>query len=188
MNESALNKMRWGFILIMIDFRIQGFDILPDVAGYLLFASAFRDLASGSTHFSVAEKYNIPMIVLAMFSIYQAPVQNSGVQLGSLGIVGIIISIAAFVLDLLVVYNLFMGIKDIAEKREQYDLVNESDEYWNKYKMLQIGVLLAFILILIPPLAVVYLIVLFVISIMLTISISDFLKKCGESLIKPNNF
>jgi hypothetical protein len=184
MNESGLNKLYWGFIFIMLSFRIQGLDILPDIVGYLFFASGFAELASSSTYFNIAAKYNIPLIILSVFSIYQTPVQGGGINLGSLGIFSIPIGIVSFVLNLLVVYNLFMGIKDMAEKREEFDLVKDANEKWNQYKMLQIAVLFSYILIFIPPLAAVYIIVLFIISIILTIVILGFLKRCSESLGK----
>lgn len=98
MNESGFTKLYWGFIFIMLSFTIQGFDILPDIVGYLLFASAFSNVTSSSTYFTKASKYNMPMIILSIFSIYQKPVQGGGIQLGSLGIFGIIIFILSFVL------------------------------------------------------------------------------------------
>lgn len=184
MKESGINKLYWGFIFIMLSFRIQGFDILPDIIGYLFFASGFIELTSSSTYFSIAAKYNIPMIILSIFSIYQTPVQGGGINLGPLGIFSIPIGLASFGLNLLVVYNLFMGIKDMAEKQEQFDLAKESNERWNQYKMLQIAVLFSYILIFLPPLAIVYIVVLFVIAIILAIVIIGFLKRCSENLNK----
>ena len=182
MNQSSFNKLYWGFIFIMFSFRIQGFDILPDIVGYLLFASAFSQLTSSSNLFSIAAKYNIPMIILSVFSIYQRPVQGGGVHLGMFGILSIPIAIAAFILNLLVAYNLFMGIKDMAEKRQEFDLVNESNEKWNQFKMLQIASLFSFIFILIPLLGVLYIIVIFIAAIIITIGILGFLKRCSEKL------
>ena len=182
MNEAGFVKLFWGFIFIMLGFRIQGVDILPNIVGYLLFASAFKDLAVNSTYFSSASKYNIPMIILSIFSIYQSPVQGQGLQLGSLGLFIIPIAIASFVLNLLVIYNLFMGIKDMAKKREQSDLVDDSDSSWNQYKNLQIASLFSFILILIPVIGVLYIIGLFIASIIITVGILGFLKRCSKTL------
>lgn len=182
MVESGLNKLYWGFIFVMLGLRVQGFDILPDIVGFLFFASGFSELSSRSSYFSLAAKYNVPMIILSLFSIYQAPAQGGEIQLGPLGIWGIPLAIASVLLNLLVVYNLFMGIKDMAKTAEQPDLVIESDEKWNKYKLLQIAALFSFILIFIPPLAIVYIIVLFIVSIIFVISILSFLKRCSESL------
>lgn len=44
MNESGFNKLYWGFFFIMFNFRIQGFDIFPDIVGYLFLASGFTTL------------------------------------------------------------------------------------------------------------------------------------------------
>ena len=182
MNESGFNKLYWGFLFIMLSFRIQGFDIFPNIVGYLFFASGFRQLISSNEYFRIAAKYNFPMIILSILTIYQAPAQNGGINLGLLGIFSIPIAIASFVLNLLVVYNLFMGIKDMAKKREQSNLVIESDEKWNQYKLLQIASVCSFIFIFIPLLGVLYIIAILVISIILTISILGFIKRCSESL------
>lgn len=184
MIESGFNKFYWGFIFIMIGFRIQGFDILPDIVGFLFFASGFSTLSSSSAYFRLAAKYNIPMIILSVFSIYNPPAPNpgGGIQLGTLGIFSIPLTIASLIFNLLVVYNLFMGIKDMAKIGEQSDLVVESDEKWNEYKILQIAVLFVFILVFIPPLAFAYIFVLLIISVNFTIRVLGFLKRCRDSL------
>lgn len=182
MYRSGLNKLFWGFVFILINIKFQGFDIFPDIVGYLFFASGFTELSSNSKHFSIASKYNIPMIILSIFSIYQQPVQGGGIHLGYLGIFSIPIAIAALIINLLVVYNLFMGIKDIAKERGQFDLVDDADKIWNQFIMLQIALLFSFVIIFVPPLAVVYIIVLFIISSIITIIILMFLSRCRNSL------
>lgn len=182
MNESGFNKLYWGFLFTMLSFRIQGFDILPDVVGYLFFASGFSSLISSSNYFSIAAKYNIPMVILSLFSFYQAPVQGGGIHLGPLGILSIPFAITCFVLNLLIVYNLFMGIKDMAEKQEQSDIMIESDEKWNQFKLLQIAAIFSFILIFIPLLGIVYIIVILIVTIIITLGILGFLKRCNERL------
>jgi len=184
MNESGFNKLYWGFLFVMLSFRIQGFDIFPNIGGYLFFAPGLRQLISSSEYFNIAAKYNFPMIILSIFAIYQVPAQSGGFNLGLLGIFSIPIAIASFVLNLLVVYNLFMGIKDMAKKREQSDFVIESEEKWNQYMLLQIASVCSFIVIFIPIIGVLYIIAILVISIVLTISILGFIKRCNESLSK----
>lgn len=182
MVEKGLKNLFWGFIFIMLSFRIQGFDILPDIVGFLFFASGFSILSSNSDYFRMAAKYNIPTAILSVFSIYQAPAQGEGINFGVLGIFSIPVVIISVALNLLVVYYLFMGIKDMAMTKEQSDLATESNAKWNEYKFLQIAALLSFIIIFIPPLAIAYVFVLFVVSISLTIRITGFLKRCSESL------
>lgn len=178
MIETSFKKLYWGFIFIMLGVKIQGFDILPDIVGYILFAYAFKDLGSKSNFFTSASKYNIPMIILSIFSIYQRPNTEPGIHFGTLGIWGISISIASFILNLLVMYNLFMGIKDIADKHSQYELGYESSKKWNQYLMYEFAIIAGFILIFIPLLGIFYTIALLIGSIFFLLSILSFLKRC----------
>ena len=104
------------------------------------------------------------------------------------GILSILIAIVALVLKLLVVYNLFMFIKDMARELNQLDLVIESNVRWNQFMMLQIATLFSLILILIPTIAVVYGIVLLIISIIITIVVLGYLKRCDENLSSSLRF
>ncbi|WP_238881721.1 hypothetical protein [Clostridium sp. YIM B02551] len=182
MVEKGLSKLYLGFIFIMLSFRIQGFDIFPDVVGYVLFAFAFRDLNSRSEFFSLASKYNIALIVLSIFSIYQRPTQAEGIHFGSLGILGAVIGIVVVVLNLLVVYNIFMGIHDVAYTQEQYELAEASQKKWKLYLTLQIAVWMVLILIFIPILALIYTFAIFAATIIITISIINFINKCSREL------
>jgi len=119
---------------------------------------------------------------------YQKPIQVDGIYLGVVGILSILIAIVALVLKLLVVYNLFMFIKDMARELNQLDLVIESNVRWNQFMMLQIATLFSLILILIPTIAVVYGIVLLIISIIITIVVLGYLKRCDENLSSSLRF
>lgn len=182
MNESGFSKLYWGFLFIMLDFKIQGVDILPDIVGYIFFAVGLSLLAENSMYFKKAANFNIPMLILSIFSIYEKPAQNGGIQLGLLGLFGIPITIAILILSLVVVYYLFMGIKDIAQLHGQLDIYEEADKRWKQFLLLQLAIFPAFILIFIPPLAIVYLIAMFIFSIVLTVFILQLMKKCGAYL------
>lgn len=182
MNQDGFNKLYWGFLFVMVDFRIQGFDILPDIVGYILFAIGFSILTASSIHFKTASSFNIPMIILSLFSIYEKPVQGGGIQFGPFGLLGIPIAIASFAFNLLVVYHIFMGIKEMAEKQDQLDIYEEADQRWQQYIILQVAAISAFVLFFIPVLSLAYILVIFVFSIFLTIVIMKFMRRCGESL------
>lgn len=184
MTENGFRKLYWGFLFVMIDFRIMGFDILPDTIGYILFALGFSILASNSIHFIKARNFNVVMIVLSLFSIYEKPIQagESWIHFGSLGFIGVFIGLIAIILELMVIYNLFMGIKDMCEEGGEIGLCTEANNRWNQYLQLQIAAIFAFVLIFMPPLAIIYIIVLLIVTILLTAKIMGFMKKCGERL------
>jgi len=54
----GFGKIFWGF-LFFFDFRIQGFDILPDIIGYWLIYIGLKELVSMSSHFAAAQKYAV---------------------------------------------------------------------------------------------------------------------------------
>lgn len=177
MYTDAFKKFYWGFFFTLLDFKIQGFDILPDIVGYILFYLGFKILLDASQHFTHAKNYDIVMIILSIFTIYEKPVQNQGININPFGLV---IGIISLIFSLFTVYHLFMGIKEMAEERDFDFIADDADRRWNQYLLLQLGVLLAFFLIMVPGLAFLYIILLFIASLVLAFVIIDFMKKCGE--------
>lgn len=182
MIDSALRKLYFGFIFVMLSFRIQGFDLLPSIIGYILFAFAFRSLEKQSDYFSLAFKYNIPLIIVSIFSIYQNPSQATNLNFSPLSILVILISLISITLSLLVVYNLFMGIRDMAAQRDNDNLANESVDKWKQYMYLQVAFILAFILAFVPFLSIVFIFGIFVFTFIVLFRILGFIKRCEANL------
>jgi hypothetical protein len=182
MFEGAFNKFYWGFFFVIVDFRFQGVDILPDIIGYFFFAGGLAALASANSYFEKAKSLNMFMIVLSIFEIYEKPAQGSGINFGVLGPIGFLIGIAATILNLYVIYNLLMGIRGLAREQGKMLIGEEAERRWTQYLMLQLSSLFIIILVIIPPLAVIALIALFIFLIILTVKILGFMKRCGISL------
>jgi hypothetical protein len=176
----AFRNFYWGFLFVLIDFRFNGFDILPDIIGYAFFAAAFHVLADRNFHFSKARSYNIIMLILSVFSIYERPAQNTeglNIQVDPLGF---LIGIASLIFSLLVLYHLFMGIKHMADEVEESSISAEAEQRWKQLLYLQIAGFGTILLIFVPPVAIVTLIILLVISIALTVNCMKFMTRCGE--------
>jgi hypothetical protein len=186
MYSDGFRKLFWGFLFILIDFRIQGVDILPDLVGFIFFAAGFSILASGSHYFGKAQQFNIPMAVLSIFQIYERPVHDGGIQPVSITPFGILIGLAAIVLTLLVVYNLFMGIKEMAEQNGRMDLSDEAGHRWNQFLLLHVALLIALFLMFIPPLAFIAFMAMLIAFIVWTIVILGFLRRCEASFQDPD--
>lgn len=180
MITDGFNKFYWGFLFILFSFRIQGFDILPDVIGYILFAIGFHRLAEQSEYFVKIKTMNSIMILLSLFSIYERPAQDGGIHINPLGIV---VGLASAVLLIVIVYHLMMGIKDMALERERPDIEQEASQKWTYFLVFQIATLCTFIMIFIPPLFVVAVVGLFIASIVLIVVLMRFMRLCGEQLV-----
>ncbi|GAE05899.1 hypothetical protein [Paenibacillus sp. JCM 10914] len=123
MIQEGCNKFFWGFLFILFNFRIQGVDILPDIIGYILFAMGFQALAGYSEHFAKGKIFNLVLVFLSVFTIYQQPNQGEETQINP---IGIIMGVVTLVLLLVVVYRLLMGIKDMASSRNRSDIMKEA--------------------------------------------------------------
>lgn len=180
MIEKAFRNFYWGLLFVMVDFRLNGLDILPDIVGYVLFAIGLNALADRNFHFSKAKLYNIVMIILSVFSIYEEQQQNTGGINILFNPFGLVIGIASLVFMLLVFYHLFMGIKELADEAGESSIAEEAQQRWKQFVYFQIAVYAAILLIFIPFLAIVYIIGMLIVSIMLTLQFMRFMTRCGE--------
>lgn len=179
MVREGFNKFFWGFLFIMFDFRIQGFDILPDAVGFILFVLGFQALAEYSEYFVKAKIFNWIMLVLSLFQIYEQPVQCGDIHINPLSIV---VGLVSFVLILVIVHHLFKGIRDLAVKRQRFDIEHDAARRWAYFLVFQIASVLLIIMIVVPLLFFLMVIVLFVAAIALMVILMSFMKKCGEQL------
>ena len=69
--QVGFNKISWGFLFIFFDFRIQGFDIIPDIIGYWLIYLGLKEIVSMSSHFIEAKKYSVILGILSILDIYE---------------------------------------------------------------------------------------------------------------------
>lgn len=188
MNRSSFNMISFGFLFLMIDFRIQNFDILPDIIGYILFAVGFHALTPYSEYFRKASHVNIPLLVGSILDIYKfpasSPSQAGGVSFdfGAFGFLAIPIIIAICVLSILVVYFMFQGIIEMALTKGLGSLADEAGRRWKEYLYLQIAILFSFIVIFLPVIGIAYIIALAIILLIIIFAIMRFMRVCGENL------
>lgn len=179
MRQQGFSNFFWGFLFIMFDFRLQGIDIMPDIIGFILFALGFQSLAAHSHHFAKGGTMNWIVLILSIFAIYERPNQGGGVSIHP---IGFIVGLASLALLLLVVYHLLMGIKEMATRQHQMDIVSEADKKWSYFWIFQLAGLLMYILIFIPPLFVLAAIAMFVVMMIVMVMLMQLMRRCGEQL------
>jgi hypothetical protein len=184
MVEKALNKFCWGFFFILLGFRIQGFDIFPDIVGYILFAMGFNALGTYSEHFEKAKVFNYIMIFLSIFSIYERPQQQGTavIQANIPDWVTILVGIAGTVITLIVVFHIFAGIIEMATKQRKPEIVEQADKKWTQFIVIQVAILGLFVFMIVPAFAMIYMLCLVVVVIAYTLTLMAFMKKCGMEL------
>lgn len=178
----AFNKFYWAFLLIMFDFRLMGFDILPDIIGYIFIVQGVSMLIEHNDFFMKAKTMGFFMILLSIISIYSPNNQGDGFTPSLYGNISIIVGIAALIIDLILMYNLFMGIKDLAMQYNETEISNESDNKWKQYRFLVIAGLFSYLLVFFPPILLIYLVVMLIAMIVIMVRIMKFMKRSGEVL------
>ncbi len=173
----GFSNIFWGF-LFFFDFRIQGFDILPDIIGYGLIYLGLKEIASMSSHFTEAKKYSVILCILSVFDLYQVqiPLQQFNVDplTGLVMLIGIIIAI----FDLLMVFNLCHGIAELAEGRGIIDLKAIALNRWRYYLYLRVATAVVVpIALIIPQLVMLFFIPLLVISIIVFVLMMGLMKQ-----------
>lgn len=172
------NKLLWGFTFLF-DIRIQGFDILPDIIGYILFYQGLSILEDKNDFFNKGKRFALPMIVISIFDIYQRNVPMSELQSSSSVVIGIIFGLIIAIINLLMVYNICYGIKLEAKKINNFDLESQANNIWNLYLISSILVSTSFILL---GLLQLFFIIVFVVSIISYILMLRLMNTASNSL------
>jgi len=129
----------------MFDFRINGFDILPDFIGYLLIFLGLSALVNLNEKFNKAKTLALPLIIISVLDIYQSPVPlNSGLMEPKTMIISLI-GIISILLNMLMIYNICIGIEEKAKDSGNFVLGTLARSRWNLYLILQIIFLVVFV-------------------------------------------
>ncbi len=139
-------KLFWGFVFLF-DFRINGFDVLPDFIGYILFYQGLAMLEDRNEYFNKAKSFALPMILISIFDIFQVTVPINQIGSSTFGLFSIVIGIIVSVINLLMVYNICLGIATEARVIGNLDLESKAISRWKLYFFTNVIILLSILLV-----------------------------------------
>jgi len=154
---NAFNRLFWGSLLVLVDIRLNGFDIVVDLPGYVLILMGCTALAATSRRFRAAAFATIPLLLLSVTELLsshqEVPVAaNMAMPLGALNTdptTAIVFLLVIVALDLILVYNICIGIAEQVESDPTIDprLAKDARTRWILYaSMAGIGTLMMTIL------------------------------------------
>lgn len=168
----------WG-ILFLFSFRIQGFDILPDIIGYILIFNGLKALLDKSDHFVTARKFCLPLIILSIFDIYQKPNHTSGIHFNPiLSLIGLV----SIILLLFLFYYICQGMKEWARENSNHELAEKTENRWKHFLIMHIISFASILLIFIPPLAIAFVLVALIYSIVVLVMMMQLMKEAEVAL------
>lgn len=195
----------WGMLFTVINFRIQGFDIVPDFIGYIMVAIGLSRIEQYEETFSVAKKIAYIMTVLSLINIYQAPAQSTVNEFGmmenttnsvnfSAGIFGAIPWLATVFLligtaaSLAFFYYMCIGMKSLLSKVGDMELAEKCDARWKLILASEIGLIVSMLLvILILPLGFALALIFGVLSLIALILFLILMYKAYDSIHNKTN-
>lgn len=174
MGGSGFRRLFWGFIFTMIDFNLNGFDVLPDIIGYIFIFLGLIILTHRDERFETARNLCIVILVISALEIIAPGKQEfSGLW--------ILIGIIRIIIDFIMVYNICEGIKNISYDTGYSFIFNEAERAWKHYIGLFIATLCALFLLFIPPIGLVVGIGVFIYSIFVIVVMTSLMARCREA-------
>lgn len=180
---TGFDKMFWGF-LFLFDFRIQGFDILPDLIGYFLFMFGLEQVINKSHYFALARKLTLPLILLSIFDLFEVQVPVYRLNFDVPNLLMMLVGIIYLISNVLMVFNITRGIAEMARFQRRYELENKSKQRWLYYLYLQMAVIISLLLALIAPMIFAVLIIpIFILSLIVNILMMFLMKEADRTFI-----
>ena len=100
----------WGLLLVILDFSINGFDLLVDGVGYLIVAAGCRGLSPLSTKFATARSlcFSLAVLWLLGFAVH--------------GDLAVAYGLITMVVNCAMIWQLLGGVAEFSMSRQRQDL------------------------------------------------------------------
>ncbi len=157
----GFKNLFWAFIFLF-DFNLNGFDILPDIIGYILFYRGLKMLSERNENFAKGKILAIPLIFLSILDIFHVTIPINKLGIAPFGRGGFVIGIVKTIINLMMIYRICMGIAEEARVINDSELELKANNEWKLYLIVNIALLVS---IFIPVLMGVLFIAIFIFSI-----------------------
>lgn len=172
----------WGLFLVFLDFRINGLDLLPDFAGYILIAIGFNELTNYHSNFETARIFSIVLIVLSLFTLIKFD-QGPGFHFNP---ILSLIQTAYMIIDLLMIWFMCNGIAALATAKNNPSLVETAIFRRNLYFGLALaGMLVVVIAAISPPTGLILIIPFIIFLIVMLVLMLNLVWRASRELDTP---
>lgn len=129
----AFSQIVWGLIFVLVNFRIGGFDVLPDWIGYPLILAGLSTLRTLHLRFKIAWAAAWPLLALSILPLFGirsdiSLTNGETPEVGALAIVSL-----AMMLQLVLCYGICEGIRVTAARSGRAELAETARNLWIVY-------------------------------------------------------
>lgn len=126
-----------GLGFILIDFSVQGIDILPDIIGYIMLLISCTAYIGVNDHFKRARNVSLIMIIVGVFT-FLTPVKSFVTEMANIAILSILLSLTIYAIELILMYSILMGIAELSRSKQNQALSSRSMQLWKYYWILTV--------------------------------------------------
>ena len=111
---TAFRRLFAGLVIVLLDIRMNTFDILPDAIGFLLVVWALDKLAQHSGHFRKAKGMALVLFacaIISLFQIFGSEITDITISQADMG--SVIFFFVNSIAHLLMAYFIFEGIQEL---------------------------------------------------------------------------
>lgn len=148
---TGYSKLFWGFLILLLDFRINGFDIIPDLFGYLFISNGLGMLDTYNPHFEQAKKFALPLTVLSIFELYQINIPMGQISMQPMAILFLLLGILIAIIDLYMIYHICLGTAELATSIGNVEVERNALIRWKYYLYAKIAYIVWTLFVIIIP-------------------------------------
>lgn len=131
MYSSAYNRIFWGYLLVLLDLRIQTLDIIPDFIGFMMIFVALGTLAAQHEDYGQARPFALILIFFSLVELFQLPQTNLlQTPLSAQNTVLLMIGQVAAIVQLFMVYRICRAVAALAAVQGLPDLEGKAKARW----------------------------------------------------------
>ncbi|UFJ42280.1 hypothetical protein LOK74_07250 [Brevibacillus humidisoli] len=142
MYQYAYRQLFWGSLIVLLDVRLQHFDILPDFVGYLIVIASLRKLSSQSSRFRNAVPFAVVNLPFFLFAVVELQAGLEEFPQSTSDLLWMWGGQAFVMLDLFMVYFICSGIALAARNQGHRRLARTVDSRWKFYLICQLLILI----------------------------------------------
>lgn len=138
---SALNKVFWGLLFVLIDFNINHFDILPDFIGYIIVVFGLSELVPFSHLFSKARFVAIVLAGCSIPAMFMVEINLlDGFQPSEDVFMILIAATILTLIHLVFIYFFLKGLMELAVKSNLPGLAEKTQKQLTAYMVVSLAV------------------------------------------------
>lgn len=119
--SKACYQISWGLLLILIDIRIEFFDLFPDILGYILLLAGFNRLKQENRYFEIGNKagWLVMIVSIIQFLTTFGQQTSSMYSIGDMTLMEAAMQIVSLIGNMILGYCICKGIECRAEGLKQ---------------------------------------------------------------------